>query len=82
MKCPVDGSTLVLAQRHGLEIDYCPHCQRMWLERAEPGADEWQPVSHGRHGNHGGHGHHRHYGHHGRYSQYGRRGNDRRHHDR
>lgn len=35
MKCPVDGSTLQLAERSGLEIDYCPDCRGIWLDRGE-----------------------------------------------
>ncbi|WP_300037140.1 zf-TFIIB domain-containing protein [uncultured Roseobacter sp.] len=35
MKCPVDGSTLVIAERSGVEIDYCPQCRGVWLDRGE-----------------------------------------------
>ena len=35
MKCPVDGETLVLADRAGVEIDYCPKCRGVWLDRGE-----------------------------------------------
>ena len=35
MKCPVDGETLVMAERHGVEIDYCPKCRGVWLDRGE-----------------------------------------------
>lgn len=35
MKCPVDGSTLVIAERSGVEIDYCPACRGVWLDRGE-----------------------------------------------
>lgn len=35
MKCPVDGATLVLAERSGVEIDYCPQCRGVWLDRGE-----------------------------------------------
>jgi uncharacterized protein len=36
MKCPtcVD-STLVLSARDGVEIDYCPSCRGVWLDRGE-----------------------------------------------
>lgn len=27
--------TLVMADRHGIEIDYCPHCRGVWLDRGE-----------------------------------------------
>lgn len=26
---------LVLAERQGVEIDYCPHCRGVWLDRGE-----------------------------------------------
>lgn len=35
MKCPVDGATLVIADRNGVEIDYCPDCRGVWLDRGE-----------------------------------------------
>ena len=35
MKCPVDEETLVLAERQGIEIDYCPRCRGVWLDRGE-----------------------------------------------
>ena len=35
MKCPIDGETLVMTDRHGVEIDYCPKCRGVWLDRGE-----------------------------------------------
>ena len=35
MKCPVDGETLVKTERMGIEIDYCPVCRGVWLDRGE-----------------------------------------------
>ncbi|MEM9055149.1 MAG: zf-TFIIB domain-containing protein [Pseudomonadota bacterium] len=35
MKCPVDGETLVITERSGVEIDYCPTCRGVWLDRGE-----------------------------------------------
>jgi Zn-finger nucleic acid-binding protein len=35
MQCPTDGSTLVLSDRTGVEIDYCPQCRGVWLDRGE-----------------------------------------------
>jgi uncharacterized protein len=36
MKCPVcPDSTLVMADRSGIEIDYCPSCRGVWLDRGE-----------------------------------------------
>ena len=33
MQCPVDGATLVMTDRNGVEIDYCPTCRGVWLDR-------------------------------------------------
>lgn len=27
--------TLTLSERNGIEIDYCPHCRGVWLDRGE-----------------------------------------------
>jgi len=35
MKCPIDGSDLVMSERQGIEIDYCPKCRGVWLDRGE-----------------------------------------------
>ncbi len=35
MKCPVDGAQLVMTERSGVEIDYCPQCRGVWLDRGE-----------------------------------------------
>jgi uncharacterized protein len=35
MDCPIDGTTLVMADRQGIEIDYCPECRGVWLDRGE-----------------------------------------------
>ena len=35
MRCPVDGETLVMTDRSGVEIDYCPKCRGVWLDRGE-----------------------------------------------
>lgn len=35
MKCPIDGTTLVITDRSGVEIDYCPQCRGVWLDRGE-----------------------------------------------
>jgi uncharacterized protein len=36
MKCPVcPDSTLLMSERQGVEIDYCPHCRGVWLDRGE-----------------------------------------------
>jgi Zn-finger nucleic acid-binding protein len=36
MKCPVcPASELLLSVREGIEIDYCPQCRGIWLDRGE-----------------------------------------------
>lgn len=35
MKCPTDSATLVMSERGGVEIDYCPECRGVWLDRGE-----------------------------------------------
>ncbi len=58
MQCPADGSTLVMSERSGIEIDYCPQCRGVWLDRGEldkiiersadaPQPQGYQPPSYG-----------------------------------
>ncbi len=36
MKCPVcKDVTLLMSERCGVEIDYCPECRGIWLDRGE-----------------------------------------------
>lgn len=35
MNCPSDGTTLLMSERNGVEIDYCPQCRGVWLDRGE-----------------------------------------------
>ena len=35
MKCPVCNIELVINERQGIEIDYCPTCRGVWLDRGE-----------------------------------------------
>lgn len=35
MNCPVDGTQLLMTERQGVEIDYCPRCRGVWLDRGE-----------------------------------------------
>lgn len=35
MQCPVDGQVLVITEPSGVEIDYCPKCRGVWLDRGE-----------------------------------------------
>jgi Zn-finger nucleic acid-binding protein len=35
MKCPACSADLLLSERQGIEIDYCPACRGVWLDRGE-----------------------------------------------
>lgn len=35
MACPVCSVELKMAERQGIEIDYCPQCRGVWLDRGE-----------------------------------------------
>jgi hypothetical protein len=35
MKCPIDSTDLMMTTREGIEIDYCPKCRGIWLDRGE-----------------------------------------------
>ena len=35
MKCPNCNATLLMAEKKGVEIDYCPECRGVWLDRGE-----------------------------------------------
>lgn len=35
MQCPIDKTDLVMTDRQGVEIDYCPKCRGVWLDRGE-----------------------------------------------
>lgn len=35
MKCPIDDTELVMTERQSVEIDYCPKCRGVWLDRGE-----------------------------------------------
>jgi Zn-finger nucleic acid-binding protein len=35
MKCPIDDVDLQMTERQGIEIDYCPKCRGVWLDRGE-----------------------------------------------
>ncbi|MFX5464522.1 zf-TFIIB domain-containing protein, partial [Acinetobacter baumannii] len=36
MKCPVcTVHNLLISERQGIEIDYCPQCRGVWLDRGE-----------------------------------------------
>ena len=73
MKCPVCESVdLTMADRQGVEIDYCPKCRGVWLDRGEldkiiersavelapPPRREPEPRGYDKHGGYGNHGGH------------------------
>jgi Zn-finger nucleic acid-binding protein len=35
MNCPVDNELLQMTERSGVEVDYCPRCRGIWLDRGE-----------------------------------------------
>ncbi|HBI17667.1 MAG: hypothetical protein UR60_C0006G0037 [Candidatus Moranbacteria bacterium GW2011_GWF2_34_56] len=35
MKCPICQVDLMMTERQGIEIDYCPKCRGVWLDRGE-----------------------------------------------
>ncbi len=35
MPCPICKVALVMSDRQGVEIDYCPQCRGVWLDRGE-----------------------------------------------
>jgi Zn-finger nucleic acid-binding protein len=35
LPCPVCQTNLVMAERQGIEIDHCPNCRGVWLDRGE-----------------------------------------------
>ena len=36
MNCPAcESEKLVMSERQGIEIDYCPNCRGVWLDRGE-----------------------------------------------
>ncbi|MEW6501468.1 MAG: zf-TFIIB domain-containing protein [Thermodesulfobacteriota bacterium] len=67
MKCPVCTEVdLLLSERQGVEIDYCPKCRGVWLDRGELDkivaattgqAEQGRPHGHGAGASH----HHQHY---------------------
>ena len=78
MKCPTCREvTLVISERQGLEIDYCPQCRGVWLDRGEldkllerassqphSGQATSRPYEREQSPSHYGHGYHREHRHH------------------
>ena len=68
MQCPVCRVPLSMSDRQGVEIDYCPQCRGVWLDRGEldkiiersaPAQQQRAAPDYARHGGaqHGGFGH-------------------------
>ena len=71
MLCPADQTPLTMSERQGIEIDYCPTCRGVWLDRgeldkiiersaAQPAQAAPAPPQQPNYG-HPGHGHHKPY---------------------
>ena len=35
MKCPKCHSTLIIVERHNIQLDYCPECKGIWFDNSE-----------------------------------------------
>jgi Zn-finger nucleic acid-binding protein len=35
MNCPICNVTLLLAEKQGVDIDYCPQCRGLWLDKGK-----------------------------------------------
>ncbi|MEH6307145.1 zf-TFIIB domain-containing protein [Olivibacter sp. CPCC 100613] len=35
MKCPNCNETLLMSERYQVEVDYCPKCRGIWLDKGE-----------------------------------------------
>jgi len=35
MNCQIDGNKLLISKKDGIEIDYCPSCKGVWLDKGE-----------------------------------------------
>jgi uncharacterized protein len=35
MNCPICNVTLLLAEKQGVDIDYCPQCRGIWLDKGK-----------------------------------------------
>lgn len=54
MECPICKVTLLMSEKQNIEIDYCPTCRGVWLDRGElekiiersyaPESSEMRPV--------------------------------------
>ena len=48
MRCPVDQAEMLMSERQGVEIDYCPTCRGIWLDRGELDKILDRPLDDGR----------------------------------
>lgn len=69
MKCPACNNNLLISERQGIEIDYCPECRGVWLDRgeldkiiersaSEPRPGNYDRLYHKEESHHGHHGYH------------------------
>lgn len=88
MNCPSCNETLAMTERQGIDIDYCPKCRGVWLDKGEldkiieKSLDQEMPEQNQKNqnqqnqnynqGGYGGGGHHG--SKHGGYNKHGRRG--------
>lgn len=64
MKCPNCDEVLIMTERQGVEIDYCPICRGIWLDKGEldkiieksmrdlPNFENYEDNTHGYHDDH------------------------------
>ena len=76
MKCPVcEHTALMMTERSGIEIDYCPQCRGVWLDRGEldkiieRSSQDQRPTEVRRTENYNAHGFGHHGGHHKDYDR-------------
>ena len=69
MECPACKIDLVMSERQGIEIDYCPKCRGVWLDRGE--LDKIIERSHARQNDLHGRPPEHHYGHPGKEQYHG-----------
>ena len=71
MQCPICRVPLAMSDRQGIEIDYCPQCRGVWLDRGEldkiieraapaqqPAPVQYAAPAQPQYNGHGGHGGH------------------------
>jgi Zn-finger nucleic acid-binding protein len=72
MNCPICHVALVISEKQGIEIDYCPQCRGIWLDRGEldkiierstpEGQSRFYDSNHSFNQHHNDHDHHKYHG--------------------